>query len=56
MGVIKIDARNEMKIPPEILAGFGPGTTLAISLEAKGGSNTGAPQGPIVAVGKATQI
>jgi anti-sigma-K factor RskA len=56
MGVIKIDARNDVKVTPEILAGFGPGTTLAISLEPAGGSKTGAPTGPVVAAGKATQI
>jgi anti-sigma-K factor RskA len=56
MGVIKINARNDVKIAPEILAGFGPGTTLAISLEPIGGSPTGQPTGPVVAAGKATPI
>jgi anti-sigma-K factor RskA len=39
-----------------VLAGFGPGTTLAISLEPQGGSPTGLPTGPVVAAGKAAQI
>jgi anti-sigma-K factor RskA len=56
MGVIAIDARTDVKVAPDILAGFGPGTTLAISLEPKGGSKTGAPTGPVVAAGKATRI
>ncbi len=56
MGVIKINARNDMKVAPDLLAGFGPGTTLAISLEPLGGSPTHAPTGPIVAAGKATTI
>jgi anti-sigma-K factor RskA len=56
MGVIKIGVRNDVAIKPDVLAGFGPGTTLAITLEQTGGSPTGAPQGPIVAAGKATQI
>ncbi len=56
MGVIKIDARSDVKIPEKAMAGWGEGTTLAITLEAAGGSPTGAPQGPVVAAGKATQI
>ena len=32
LGVIKIDARNDVKLPADVLAQFGPGTTLAISL------------------------
>ena len=56
MGVISISSRNDVKVAPDVLAGFGPGTVLAITLERKGGSPTGAPQGPIVAKGAATQI
>jgi anti-sigma-K factor RskA len=56
MGVIAANARNDVRISQEILVDFGEGTTLAVTLEAKGGSPTGVAQGPIVAVGKATQI
>jgi len=56
MGVIPVNARTDVKLAPDVLAGFGEGTILAITLEAKGGSSTGAPQGPIVAKGAATQI
>jgi anti-sigma-K factor RskA len=56
MGVIPINASYDVKIAPEILAQFGPGTTLAISLEPKGGSKTGAPTGPVVAAGQAVKI
>jgi anti-sigma-K factor RskA len=56
MGVIPVDARVDVKVAPDVLAGFGAGTILAITLEQKGGSPTGAPQGPIVAKGAATQI
>jgi anti-sigma-K factor RskA len=56
LGVIPIDARKDVTIKPDILAGFGTGTTLAITLEQKGGSPTGKAQGPIVAAGKATPI
>ncbi len=55
MGVIKIDARNDVAIKPDLLAGFGPGTTLAISLEPLGGSPNGKPT-EVVAAGKATPI
>ncbi len=56
MGVIAANARNDVKISQDILIEFGEGTTLAVTLETKGGSPTGVAQGPIVAVGKATQI
>ena len=56
MGVIPMGQSMDMKVSADILAGFGPGTTLAISLEPKGGSKTGAPTGPVVAAGKTAQI
>jgi len=56
LGLIKIDARNDVKLPADVLAAFGPGTTLAISLEPLGGSPKATPTGPVVAVGKATAI
>jgi anti-sigma-K factor RskA len=56
MGVIAANARNDVKISQDILIEFGEGTTLAVTLETKGGSPTGVAQGPIVALGKATQI
>jgi anti-sigma-K factor RskA len=33
-----------------------PGATFAISREAKGGSSTGAPQGPVIATGKIIRV
>lgn len=56
MGTFPINQRVDLKLTPEELAGFGPGTTLAISLEPKGGSTTGAPTGPVVAAGQAKAI
>jgi anti-sigma-K factor RskA len=56
MGVIAANARNDVRISQDILVDFGEGTTLAVTLEAKGGSPTGGPQGPVVAAGKATLI
>jgi anti-sigma-K factor RskA len=56
MGVITVSGSKDMTLTPDELKGFGAGTTLAISLEPKGGSPTGQPTGAIVAAGKATQI
>jgi anti-sigma-K factor RskA len=56
MGLITVSGSNDMTLTPEELQGFGAGTTLAISLEPKGGSPTGQPTGPVVAAGKATLI
>lgn len=56
MGVIQVNARNNVPVSPQLKLGFGPGTILAVTLEPKGGSPTGAPTGPIVAKGAATPI
>ncbi|HEY4199216.1 MAG TPA: anti-sigma factor [Devosiaceae bacterium] len=56
MGVVPVDAGKDVKLTPEILASFGAGTVLAVTLEPKGGSPTGNPTGPIVAKGAATAI
>ena len=56
MGVIPINQRVDVPVKPDILAGFGPGTTLAITLEPKGGAPHGVATGPIVAAGKAAKI
>jgi anti-sigma-K factor RskA len=56
MGVIPVVGSTELKPPRDLLKGFGEGTVLAITLEPKGGSPTGAPTGPIVAKGAATRI
>ena len=56
MGVIPVDQRTEVKMTPDMLAKFGAGSVLAVTLEPKGGSPTGNPTGPIVAKGVATQI
>ncbi len=52
MGVVPLNARNRRPISPDMLADFGEGTTLAVTLEQKGGSPTGVAQGPIVAVAR----
>ncbi|MEO8882433.1 MAG: anti-sigma factor [Devosia sp.] len=56
MGVIPLNAKSNVNIPQTVKQGFGAGTVLAVTLEQKGGSPTGAPQGPIVAAGAATAI
>jgi anti-sigma-K factor RskA len=54
MGLVPIDARAEIAMPTDMP--FTEGTVLAISLEPPGGSPTGGPTGPVVAMGKATAI
>lgn len=56
MGVIPIDAKSNVVMSNAVKQGFGAGTVLAVTLEQKGGSPTGAPQGPVVAAGAATPI
>lgn len=56
LGTIDIGSPESHAIPAERLKGLKAGSTLAISLEPKGGSKTGAPTGPIVATGKLTGI
>ena len=56
MGVLPVDQRREIPLDAAAKAGIEPGTTLAVTLEQKGGSPTGVAQGPIVAVGKVTPI
>lgn len=56
LGTIEIGSPERHVIPADRLKGLKAGSTLAISLEPKGGSPTGAPTGPIVATGKLTGI
>lgn len=55
MGVIPME-RTEMTLAKDLQDHFTPGTVLAVTLEPKGGSPTGGPTGPMVAMGKATMI
>lgn len=56
MGVIPASGRAEMVIEAGHRDMIAPGTVLAVTLEPKGGSRTGAPTGPMMAKGMATQI
>lgn len=56
MGVLPMDERHQIVLDASAKANIEPGTVFAVTLEQKGGSPTGVAQGPIVAVGTATQI
>lgn len=56
MGVIEGHAHSVMPVTPNVAAGWGEGSVLAITLEPEGGSPTGGPTGPVVAQGVATPI
>jgi len=56
MGVVPVDAKTEITIAPDARAKFEEGTVLAVTLEQKGGSPTGAPQGALVSAGPAMAI
>lgn len=56
MGVIPGQIRHAVTLAPEVMAGWGEGSVLAITLEQAGGSPDGNPHGPVVAQGTATSI
>lgn len=56
LGVIDARTPRSRKLDAAYVALLSGDATIAISLEAKGGSTTGAPQGPVVATGKLTRI
>lgn len=56
MGVLPINQKREIPLDAAAKAGIEAGTTLAVTLERKGGSPTGIAEGPIVAVGKILPI
>ena len=56
MGVIPVNERSEVEISEEIMAGWGEGSVLAITVEPKGGAPEGKPTGPVVAAGEVHQI
>lgn len=52
LGVLPQTGEGEIVVPPAMRGRFGPGVTLAVSLEPYGGSPTGTATGPVIAVGK----
>ncbi len=55
LGVLGATA-EALSVPDALRDAFTESATFAVTLEAPGGSPTGAPQGPIVAAGKALEI
>ncbi|MGE0255810.1 MAG: anti-sigma factor [Alphaproteobacteria bacterium] len=51
LGVIDRAAPTRVRVPDVIRARLGGGVTLAVSIEPRGGSPTGAPTGPVVFTG-----
>ncbi|HTJ56789.1 MAG TPA: anti-sigma factor [Devosiaceae bacterium] len=56
MGVIPVGSKSDIAVPAAMRPGFVAGTVLAVTLEPKGGSPSGAPTGPVVAKGATTAI
>lgn len=52
LGVVADVARAELTVPAALRGVIAADTVLAISIEPAGGSQTGAPTGPVVAAGK----
>ncbi|MBK8455849.1 MAG: anti-sigma factor [Phyllobacteriaceae bacterium] len=55
-GIIAVGGTIHIVLPPELAARIAAGAVLAISMEPKGGSPTGAPTGPVVAAGDLRSI
>ncbi|MDU8911141.1 anti-sigma factor domain-containing protein [Aestuariicoccus sp. MJ-SS9] len=51
VGLMQPDTLTQIPVPDELVARMSPGATVAISREPPGGSPTGAPTGPVLAVG-----
>ena len=56
LGLIEGDAAGAPSVAVELQDAFLEGATLAVSVEPRGGSKTGAPTGPVVALGKVNKI
>ncbi|MGL4490558.1 MAG: anti-sigma factor [Rhizobiaceae bacterium] len=56
MGVLPDQAEVRIKVKPEYIAKINAGDAFAVSVEQTGGSPSGAPQGPIIAVGASSSI
>ena len=56
LGVIDAQGAGFLAVDAADVALLTPGATIAISQEVRGGSPTGAPQGPIVATGKIIRV
>lgn len=52
LGTLPTEGAMRGPVAPSIVAMFGEGATIAISVEPSGGSPTGQPTGPVIAAGK----
>ncbi|MGE7370719.1 anti-sigma factor [Neorhizobium sp. NPDC001467] len=52
LGVLPQSGEGEIEVPPEMRSRIAAGITLAVSLEPYGGSPTGQPTGPVLALGQ----
>ncbi|TCT43072.1 anti-sigma factor [Martelella mediterranea] len=52
LGVLPQSGEGELKVPRDIKADIGAGAYFAVSIEPYGGSQTGQPTGPVIAVGE----
>jgi anti-sigma-K factor RskA len=56
LGLIQSGQPIRLDIPPDLARRLTPDAALAVSLEPPGGSPTGQPTGPVVALGKLTSL
>jgi anti-sigma-K factor RskA len=56
MGIIPAQGEVRLKVKPEYVAKINAGDAFAVSVEPTGGSTTGAPTGPVIAVGASSSI
>ncbi len=56
LGIINATGRDRIEIPQNLSALLSAGAALAVSLEPLGGSPTGAPTGPVIGVGRLSEI
>ena len=55
LGLVAARQRATLRLAPAIAFAVRPGSTLAVSLEPRGGSPTGLPTGPVILTGKFAQ-
>jgi anti-sigma-K factor RskA len=55
LGVLAARQRATLRLAPTVAFAVQPGSTLAVSLEPRGGSPTGLPTGPVILTGKIAQ-
>jgi anti-sigma-K factor RskA len=56
LGLIQAGRPIRLDVPPDLARRLTPDAALAVSLEPPGGSPTGQPTGPVVALGKLTSL